>query len=136
MPYTSDAMPTKTQTTVLIVEDDSHFRETLMDAMALRNISARGAESGTEALQLLNAHTPSLILMDVQLPDIHGFDLCRTLKRSQRLQGIPIVFLSARYTEPADRAEGLLAGADAYLSKPVNLDTLLDEVNYLLDKAA
>ncbi|MBI4422766.1 MAG: response regulator [Elusimicrobia bacterium] len=122
------------QASILIVEDDSHFRETLTDALALKRLRVRGVSSGQGALEALEEELPSLIVMDVQLPDAHGFDLCRKLRRSPRLKSVPIIFLSARYTEPADRAEGLLAGADAYLSKPVNLDVLWEEVNYLLDK--
>lgn len=127
-------MPITTKTSLLIVEDDPLFRETLVDAMGLKKIDARGVASAAEALKLLESYTPSIILMDVQLPDMHGFDLCRRLKRSERWSRLPIVLLSARYTEPADRAEGLLAGAEAYLSKPVNLEALWDEVSYLLDK--
>lgn len=122
--------------TILVVEDDGHFRETLSDALSLKRLKVRGVSSGKDAVEALEAETPALILMDVQLPDTHGFDLCRRLKRSPRLKNVPIIFLSARYTEPADRAEGLLAGADAYLSKPVNLDVLWEEVNYLLEKGA
>lgn len=119
---------------ILVVDDDGHFRETLTDALSLKAFQVHTAESGTLALKQLEAATPSLILLDVQLPDMHGFELCRMLKKSTRLKDVPIVFLSAKYVEPADRAEGLLAGADAYLSKPVNLEALWDEVRYLLDK--
>lgn len=121
---------------ILVVDDDRHFRETLTDALGLKAFQVTAVESGARALKTLEAMTPSLILLDVQLPDMHGFELCRTLKKSPRLKSVPIVFLSAKYVEPADRAEGLLAGADAYLSKPVNLEALWDEVRYLLDKSA
>jgi len=119
---------------VLIVDDDLNFSETLMDALTLQKIKAYTAGSGTEALKKLTQIEPSIILLDVQLPDIHGFELCRILKRSDRHKNIPVVFLSAKFTEPADRVEGLLAGADAYLSKPVSLEALWEEVHYLLDK--
>lgn len=127
-------MDTSTKTSILIVEDDPHFRETLIDAMALHNVQAHGVMTGADAVAAIQDKTPSLILMDVQLPDTHGFDLCRRMKTYPQMKDVPIVFLSARYTEAADRAEGLLAGAEAYLSKPVNLDVLWEEVNYLLDK--
>jgi len=136
MAYTEEPMPVTAQTSILVIEDDGHFRETLIDAMALRRFRVQGAPTAAEAMKALEAEIPALILMDVQLPDAHGFELCRALKRSPRFKAIPVIFLSARYTEPADRAEGLLAGADAYLSKPVNLDVLWEEVEYLLDKGA
>jgi DNA-binding response OmpR family regulator len=119
---------------ILVVDDDSHFRETLCDAMSLKKYMVHAATSGADALRALEELTPDLILLDVQLPDIHGFDLCRILKRSNRLCKVPVVFLSARYTEPADRAEGLLCGAEAFLGKPISLEQLWDEVRYLLDK--
>ena len=125
---------TDNQASILIIDDDGHFRETLTDALGLRAFKIHTAESGTGALKTLENSTPSLILLDVQLPDMHGFELCRMLKKSTRLKDVPIVFLSAKYVEPADRAEGLLAGADSYLSKPISLDALWDEVRYLLDK--
>ncbi|MBI3550161.1 MAG: response regulator [Elusimicrobia bacterium] len=127
-------MRTSTRTSILIVEDDDHFRETLVDAMALKNIEAVGVGTGALALSRLKEQVPSLIILDVQLPDMHGFEICRQLRRMPELAEVPIVFLSARYTEPADRAEGLLAGADAFLSKPVNLEALWEEVQYLLDR--
>jgi DNA-binding response OmpR family regulator len=127
-------MPTAIQTRILVVDDDEHFRETLIDAMALKDVEVEGVTTGKEALEILEARRPSLILMDVQLPDMHGFELCRRIKRSGCYEGLPIVFLSAKYTEPGDRAEGLLIGADAYLSKPIHLEVLWDEIHDLLDK--
>ena len=126
-------MRTATQTSILVVDDDAHFGETLSDALSLKDIAVETATTGAEALDQVVACDPSLIILDVQLPDMHGFDLCRRLKRDPRTKNKPIVFLSAKFTEPADRAEGLLSGADAYLSKPIGLDTLWDEVSYLLD---
>ena len=129
-------MTTATKTSILIIEDDAHFRESLIDAMAMKGLEAKGAASAAEALETLEGFTPVLIVMDVHLPDRHGFDLCRQIKSFPRFKRVPIVFLSARYTEPGDRAEGLMAGAEAYLSKPVNMDALWNEIRYLLDKGA
>ncbi|HBL15240.1 MAG TPA: two-component system response regulator [Elusimicrobia bacterium] len=123
-----------TQTTILVVDDDDHFRETLSDAMALKDVRVEGAVSVRDALRCLSQHRPSLIILDVQLPDMNGFELCRALKKDERFRDVPVVLLSAKYTEPADRAEGLLTGADAFLSKPISLESLWDEVCYLLDR--
>lgn len=127
-------MDTATQTSILVVDDDDNFRETLSDAMALKGVPVDGVESGSEAVKQISQHRPSLVLLDVQLPDTNGFDLCRALKKDERYKDVPVVLLSAKYTEPADRAEGLLIGAEAYLSKPISLESLWDEVSYLLDK--
>lgn len=126
-------MTTATQTTVLLVDDDAHFRETLTDAMSLKDVLVESAGSVGDARLALAERLPSVILLDVQLPDLSGVELCRQLKRDPRTKGVPVVLLSARYTEPADRAEGLLSGADAYLSKPINVEALQDEIRYLVD---
>ena len=126
-------MTTATQTTVLLVDDDAHFRETLTDAMSLKDVRVESAGNVADAKLALAGHLPSVILLDVQLPDVSGVELCRQLKRDPRTKGVPVVMLSAKYTEPADRAEGLLTGADAYLSKPINIEALQDEIRYLID---
>ena len=126
-------MTTATQTTVLLVDDDAHFRETLTDAMSLKDVRVESAGSVADARLALSQGLSSVILLDVQLPDVSGVELCRQLKRDPRTKGVPVVLLSAKYTEPADRAEGLLTGADAYLSKPINIDALQEEIRYLVD---
>lgn len=130
----SEIMSIATQTTILLVDDDHQFRETLMDAMSLKGARVEGIANGKDALAALEGPLPSLIILDVQLPDTHGFELCRAIRHSPRTQDIPVILLSGRYTEAADRAEGLLTGAAAYLSKPVNPETLWEEVCYLLDR--
>ncbi|MBI5596432.1 MAG: response regulator [Elusimicrobia bacterium] len=127
-------MTAATKTAVLLVDDDSHFRETLADAMSLKDVAVEGAVSAGDALRVMAERLPALVLLDVQLPDGNGIELCRRMKRDPRLKGIPVVMLSAKYTEPADRAEGLLTGADAYLSKPINLDALWEEIHYLIER--
>lgn len=127
-------METLTKTKILVVDDDDHFRETLTDAMELKDVSVTGAVTAEDAFSSLSATIPSVILLDVQLPDSNGVDLCRRIKSDKRFRKVPVVLLSGKFTEPADRAEGLLTGADAYLSKPIGLDSLWDEIRYLLDR--
>lgn len=124
------------QPSVLIVDDDGNFRETLKDALSLREVDVHIVDSAQEAIRKLDQVTPDLVLLDVQLPDIHGYELCKLLKRSKKLKSVPVVFISAKYTEPADREEGHMAGGQAFFSKPVNLEALWEEVNYLLDKSS
>ncbi|MFH1618666.1 MAG: response regulator [bacterium] len=120
--------------TILMVDDDKQFIETLKDNLVLKGVEVATANSGNEALSVLEKITPAIILLDVQLPDMNGFELCRILKKSVRLKRVPIILLSAKYTEPADRTEGMLSGADSFISKPLGMDVLWDEVKYLLDK--
>ncbi len=125
---------TATRTEIFIVEDDDSFRDTFCDAMALKGISVEGARSGAEALRVLDGRRPRLIIVDVQLPDVHGFDLIKLLRRSAGLRGVPVVLLSAstRYSDPRDQAEGLEAGAAAFLTKPISMERLWEELGPLL----
>lgn len=125
------------EASLFIVEDDAHFRETFIDAMELRGVAVKGAGTGGEGLDALQSHKPDAIILDVQLPDIHGFDLCRRLRRMDSLRGVPILFVSASaaYNDPRDRVEGLLAGAAVFLPKPISVDKLWSEIEPLLGRA-
>ena len=124
----------QTAVSLFIVEDDSHFRETFIDAMELRGVSVSGAGTGFEGLSALQTLRPSLIVLDVKLPDLHGFELCRRLKRMDAFKKTPIIFVSASaaYNDPRDRAEGLMSGAAAFLSKPIGVEALWSEISRLV----
>ncbi|HOW89540.1 MAG TPA: response regulator [Elusimicrobiales bacterium] len=121
---------------LLIVDDDRNFIDTLEDGLKLKNVDAEVtvAKSAREALEALGKVLPSLIILDVQLPDMHGVEFLRTIRAASRLQDVPVIFISAKYTEPADRSEAILAGGGSFFSKPVDIDELWAEVKYLLDK--
>jgi DNA-binding response OmpR family regulator len=119
---------------LFIIEDDARFRETFMDVMALRGVSVNGAGSGREGIAALAKASPSIIICDVQLPDMHGFDLCRKIKKLSQFKNTPVILLSAsaQYNDPRDRVEGLLAGASLFLAKPVTPDYLWSQIESLL----
>ena len=121
---------------ILIVDDDENFIETLNDGLKLKGPGSEisVARSAREALDVLSKIAPTIIILDVQLPDMHGIEFLRVLRDSPRLAKIPVVFISAKYTEPADRSEAMLAGAEAFFSKPVSIEELWTEMNYLLEK--
>jgi DNA-binding response OmpR family regulator len=120
----------------LIVDDDKNFIETLEDGLKLKNVDAEiaVAKSAREAMDALAKVVPTLIILDVQLPDMHGVEFLRVIRESARLKQVPVVFISAKYTEPADRSEAMLAGAGAFFSKPIDIDDLWKEISYLIDK--
>jgi DNA-binding response OmpR family regulator len=122
--------------TVLIVDDDRNFTDSLADGLRLKHPEAGVllAKSAREALEVLSREVPTAVILDVQLPDMHGVELLRVIRESARLKKVPVVFISARYTEPADRSEAMLAGASAFFSKPVDLERLWKELRYLIDR--
>lgn len=121
---------------ILIVDDDKNFIETLEDGLKLKNVETdiSVAKSAREALDALAASVPSVIILDIQLPDMHGVEFLRLIRESARLKAVPVVFISAKYTEPADRSEAMLAGAGAFFSKPIDIDDLWTELCYLLGR--
>ena len=123
---------------ICIIEDDAHFRETFADVMALRGVKVRGAATASGGLTALSQHKPSIIIVDVRLPDMHGFELCRRLRHAPGLADVPVILISAstRYNDPRDRVEGLLAGAAAFLPKPITIDDLWAEICAILKRPA
>lgn len=121
---------------ILIVDDDKNFIDTLEDGLKIKNAGAEITVAGSarEALDALAKAVPSAIILDIQLPDMHGVEFLRVIRESVRLKQVPVIFISAKYTEPADRSEAMLAGAGAFFSKPVDIEELWKELRYLLDK--
>src|ERR1051325_3731002 len=119
-----------TASPMFIVEDDDHFRETFIDVMSLKGVEVSGARTGDEAIKALKKHRPAVIIMDVQLPDVHGFDLCRKVKRLVGHEKTHIIFVSAssQYSDPRDSLEGILAGAAQFLPKPITVERLWAEI--------
>jgi two-component system alkaline phosphatase synthesis response regulator PhoP len=123
-----------TDTPMFIVEDDDHFRETFIDVMALKGVEVSGARNGDEAIKALKRERPAVIIMDINLPDVHGFDLCRRVKRLEGQKDTPVIFVSAsaKVSDPRDSAEGLQAGASRILPKPISVERLWAEIESVL----
>jgi two-component system OmpR family response regulator len=118
--------------TILVVEDEEPIRDLVATALRFRGFEVVEAGSGGEALGLARTANPSLIVLDVMLPDLDGFALCRKL----RLGGdaVPVIFLTAR-DDPADKREGFVGGADDYLTKPFSLEELVLRIDAVLRRA-
>ena len=114
--------------TILIVEDESAITDTIQYALETEGFIALMAASGQEALERLAAADIDLIVLDVGLPDINGFELCKQIRRKSHL---PIVFLTAR-NEEVDRVVGLEIGGDDYVVKPFSPRELTARVKAVL----
>jgi class 3 adenylate cyclase len=116
---------------ILVVDDVEKNVRLLADVLAVRGYAVRTAMSGEAALAAVGERAPDLILLDVMMPGLTGYDVCRTLRADARHAMLPIVLVTA--LDPAtERAKGLEAGADDFLSKPVNQAELLARVKSLL----
>src|SRR5690348_17007119 len=119
-------------TSVLVVEDESSIASFV--ALYLKNAgyTVKTAATGGEALKQIGADQPSLIVLDLNLPDIDGIEVCRRIRKSA---DIPIIMLTAR-DEDVDKIIGLEVGADDYLTKPFNPRELVARVKSVLRRAA
>lgn len=112
----------------ILVVDDEEKNVKLMEAMLLpRGYEIVKAYNGEEALEKVEAEAPDLILLDVMMPVMNGFDVCRRLKDHSETQLIPVVIMTA-LGEVSDRIKGIEAGADDFLTKPINRDELLARI--------
>ena len=120
----------RTYGTTLIVDTDEDRRSALSKLLRRAGFDALEAESGEEALQTVRTEQPWLVLLDVALPDVSGFQLCREL-REEFGEELSIVFVSGERTHPIDRATGLLVGGDDYIVEPFDSGELLARVRRL-----
>jgi adenylate cyclase len=115
---------------VLIVDDDANMRAYFAHMLQRQAMRVETAADGESALALIRAAPPDLILLDVMLPGISGFDVCRRVKGDPTTALIPIVLVTG-LEDQASRVQGIQAGADDFLSKPVNTEELLARVRTL-----
>jgi DNA-binding response OmpR family regulator len=113
---------------ILVVEDDATLQETLVYNLERQGYAVVATDNGRSALTLTRSQQPDLIILDIMLPGIDGFEVCRILRKEI---SIPILMLTAR-TEEVDRVVGLEMGADDYLIKPFGMRELLARVKALL----
>jgi two-component system catabolic regulation response regulator CreB len=107
-------VPSKNLARVLVVEDEPSIRDSIVYALESEGFAVDHTASGREAVAQVNATNYQLIVLDVGLPDMNGFDVCRAIRRFSE---VPVIFLTARASE-VDRVVGLELGADDYVTKP------------------
>jgi two-component system OmpR family response regulator len=115
---------------ILIVDDDPNIREVIRFALDKSGMEAVLAKNGQEAIQLFQQHSPNLIVLDINMPEMDGLEVCRELRKSA---DIPIIFLSSRDDE-IDRILGLEIGGDDYITKPFSPRELIARVNVVLKR--
>lgn len=120
---------------ILIAEDEPPIVLSLQFLMRDSGYEVATAGDGEEALRLIDVFRPDLLILDVMLPRMNGFEICRRVRACSGTAGIRIIMLTARGRE-SDIQTGLAAGADAYITKPFGTHELVSKVAELLGKAA
>jgi two-component system, OmpR family, alkaline phosphatase synthesis response regulator PhoP len=116
---------------LLIVDDEADIVETLTFRLEASGYEVVGASNGQEGLDKAREAKPDLILLDVMMPIMDGYQVCRMLKFDEEFKHIPIIMLTAR-GQDADKETGKGVGADAYVTKPFDNKDLLDKIEGLL----
>lgn len=131
LPANADRQP---RPRVLVVEDNSDMREFLARVLTMQGYEFLEAANGEEGLQVARSQHPNLILMDISLPSLDGFEATRQLKQDPAMRHIPVIAVTA-HARPADELRALDAGCDGYLSKPYSLRDFLAVVERNLDRS-
>lgn len=127
--------PQNPKAIILVAEDEKDIRELISITMRLAGYKVWTANDGLEALELAPKVQPDLILMDVRMPKMTGYEACKAMKEMPETKDIPIVFLSAKGQE-AEIKQGLEAGAVAYVLKPFAPADLTSQIEELLAQFA
>ena len=117
---------------VIIVDDDRDTREMLQVALELEGYETRLAANGLRLISTLHADRPDLVLLDVMMSWIDGFELCRSLKRNEAFTALPVIIISGKKLDE-DVREGYDAGCSDYFGKPLDMDRLLLRIRELID---
>lgn len=119
---------------ILVVEDEEDILELVSFNLKKEGYKVKGVTSGEEALQEVRREVPNLIILDLMLPGVNGFDVCKSLRNDYRTKTIPVIMLTAR-SEEADIVIGLELGADDYLTKPFSPRELIARVRAILRRS-
>ena len=117
---------------ILVIEDDANIRESLMELLEMKSYSVIVADNGLEGLRLAGEQKPDLILCDVMMPGLNGYEVIERVRANVEIAGIPFIFLSAKAMEQ-DILQGKKLGANSYLTKPFRANELFTVVDDLLN---
>ncbi|MBP9503529.1 MAG: response regulator transcription factor [Candidatus Promineofilum sp.] len=119
---------------ILVIDDDDLVSRTLQRALKHYDYQVMTANSGIEGLQLARRHRPDLFILDIMMPGVDGYQVCRQIRGDPLLQDAPVLFLTAK-AKDEDKIEGFRAGGDDYLIKPFNMQELELRVKAILRRS-
>lgn len=125
-------MPDLSNWKVIIVDDEPDNIGVIELVLQFHDAVVKTAESGQECLQLLESERPSMLLIDVQMPGMSGYELLEIIRKDPRWDDIPVIAITA-HAMTGDDTRIISAGFDGYIPKPINVMTLIDELNTILE---
>jgi DNA-binding response OmpR family regulator len=118
---------------ILVVDDEEHIVMILKDSLEFSGFQVITALDGQEALQAVDKENPDLVVLDIGMPKLDGWEVCRRLKSNEKTKDVPVIILTA-YAQTSDQKKGASLGADRFITKPCDLTYLVEEINALLAK--
>ena len=118
--------------TVLVVDDSTPQREMIKDLLQASGMTVNVAADGEQAIAIALEIIPDIIVLDVVMPNMNGYEVCRLLKSSPKTQAVPVILCSSK-SEDFDRHWGMRQGADAYICKPFKPGELVSTIEQLLE---
>lgn len=119
---------------ILIVDDEREIVDNLTMALQMKDYETFVAYDGEEALEITRREKPDLILLDIVMPKLNGYQVCRELKKQEATKNIPVIMLTAK-TQESDRFWGKETGADDYITKPYDIYFLFEKIKDFLEKS-
>lgn len=120
---------------ILLVEDTANLAEEIVEVLQWSGFEVKWASGGAKALELLQTYPAELVITDLLMPGMDGYELIRTLRSMPQFKSLPIIILSAK-TAPADKAKGTEVGANGFVGKPCKANELLLAIEPYLGKGA
>ena len=127
-------MSDKNAVTLLIIDDDTHLRESLAEVLELDGFLCHQAANAKDGIEMAKKVNPRVVIMDIQLPDSSGFQICQTLRKASR--ETILIMMTGRFLSAEEKTQGFELGADEYITKPFDLMELSIRIRQLLARSA
>ncbi|MDM7916135.1 MAG: response regulator transcription factor [Candidatus Eisenbacteria bacterium] len=118
---------------ILVVDDEIYIVHILEFSLTMEGFTVLTASNGEEALRMIDQERPDLVVLDIMMPKLDGYEVVAALRKDEQFQSLPVILLSAK-GRPIDREAGLAAGADDYITKPFSPRKLIEKIREILDR--
>jgi len=119
---------------ILVIDDDTHLRESLAEVLALEGFTCFEAGNAKSGIAAAKKNKPEVVIMDIQLPDSSGFQICQELRKFSK--DFILIMMTGRFLSAEEKTQGLSLGADEYLTKPFDIQELSIRIRQLLSRKA
>jgi len=120
--------------TALVIEDNPNNMVLICDILELNGYSVIQAETGTSGFEIAKTHNPDFIILDIQLPDINGFNVLEKIRENAITENIPVIAMTS-YAMAGDKAKFIAAGCDGYVEKPIEPELVIKQIQKALKKS-